>query len=29
MHLYERTIRDLHQMLVDREISAVELTVRP
>ncbi len=26
MQLYERTIRDLHQMLVDREISAVDLT---
>src|SRR5881397_3664334 len=26
MKLYQRTIRDLHQMLVDREISSVELT---
>src|SRR3989442_4590895 len=26
MELYQRTIRDLHQMLVDREISSVELT---
>ena len=26
MMLYQRTIRDLHQMLVDREISSVELT---
>jgi aspartyl-tRNA(Asn)/glutamyl-tRNA(Gln) amidotransferase subunit A len=26
MKLYQRTIRDLHQMLLDREISSVELT---
>ncbi len=26
MKLYQRTIRELHQMLVDREISSVELT---
>src|SRR5437016_10295567 len=26
MKLFQRTIRDLHQMLVDREISSVELT---
>ena len=26
MNLFQRTIRDLHQMLVDREISSVELT---
>jgi len=26
MKLYQRTIRDLHKMLVDREISSVELT---
>jgi len=26
MRLFQRTIRDLHQMLVDREISSVELT---
>ncbi|HYM49186.1 MAG TPA: Asp-tRNA(Asn)/Glu-tRNA(Gln) amidotransferase subunit GatA [Candidatus Limnocylindrales bacterium] len=26
MSLYQRTVRDLHQMLVDREISALELT---
>src|SRR5207253_8008064 len=24
--LFQRTIRDLHQMLIDREISSVELT---
>ena len=26
MKLFQRTIRDLHQMLLDREISSVELT---
>ena len=26
MSLYQRTLRELHQMLVDREISSVELT---
>ena len=26
MKLYQRTIRELHQMLIDREISSVELT---
>jgi len=26
MRLFQRTIRDLHQMLIDREISSVELT---
>jgi hypothetical protein len=26
MKLFQRSIRDLHQMLLDREISSVELT---